>query len=70
MDRTGVPQDKLELALRTIAIGKRLIRGDYPHWAVSGGLDECSHGFADGIPCRKCDEMDWEEYNIHLALTK
>ena len=27
----------------------------YQHWDISGGSNECEHGFAEGIPCWRCD---------------
>ena len=33
----------------------RLFRNNYTPWVDAGGIDECEHGFARGIACRKCD---------------
>lgn len=27
----------------------------YLHWSQAGGPNECEHGYAEGIPCPKCD---------------
>lgn len=35
---------------------KRLSTGKYMAWEWAGGPNECSHGYAAGIPCRQCDE--------------
>lgn len=41
-------QPKLDAALRLLA-------DKYHPWSNSGGLNECKHGYAGGIPCPKCD---------------
>lgn len=27
----------------------------YLSWALSGGINECEHGYSEGIPCERCD---------------
>lgn len=39
----------------TVAAALRLHSDHYLRWANTGGPDECTHGYAAGIPCRKCD---------------
>jgi len=47
--KTSNIQDVLDAALRLLA-------HDYPDWARSGGPNECQHGIAEGIACKRCDE--------------
>lgn len=35
----------------------RLFAGSYRDWAVSGGVNECAHGIAEGFACQRCDEL-------------
>lgn len=38
----------------------RIRANNYIHWSNAGGDDECSHGFAKGIPCPACDGITLE----------
>ena len=31
------------------------IPSHYLPWAQAGGPNECAHGYAEGIPCPRCD---------------
>lgn len=45
-----------EAELRAIAeAGVRLHMAKYLPWHDAGGPNECSHGYAEGIPCPRCD---------------
>jgi hypothetical protein len=33
----------------------------YIPWADAGGPNECPHGYAEGIPCPRCDADDDDE---------
>lgn len=46
----------LAQAKRVIEAAQRLRNHHYPHWSSAGGPNECSHGFAEGIPCPSCDD--------------
>jgi hypothetical protein len=46
---------RLGQAERERDVLRRIVENRYPQWAMSGGVNECKHGFAEGIPCRECD---------------
>lgn len=43
---------RLAEALRA---AKRLRDGKYLPWSNAGGVNDCAHGYGEGIPCPKCD---------------
>lgn len=40
---------------------KRVEEKGYLPWAEAGGPNECTHGYAEGIPCPKCDAAQPQE---------
>lgn len=52
----AVTQREAVLELReALKATQRLVDGKYLDWTNAGGPNECLHGYADGIPFRKCD---------------
>jgi hypothetical protein len=47
---------ELEAAQAEVKRLTRLIENKYVPWTNAGGPNECEHGYATGIPCRRCDE--------------
>lgn len=37
----------------------------YTPWKNAGGPNECPHGYAEGIPCPRCDAADEEARNAN-----
>jgi hypothetical protein len=50
--RTNHETDRLRKAL---GAAKRIAAGQYHAWSVSGGPNECEHGYHETIPCPACD---------------
>lgn len=48
---------KAELATAKEILGafKRRHEDRYLQWTFAGGVNDCKHGFGEGIPCPKCD---------------
>jgi len=61
-EKLGESDGKLMVAIRERDTARaerdaaiRLWNANYCPWSNSGGVAECKHGFAQGIPCRHCD---------------
>jgi len=59
--KTSNIQDVLDAALR-------LLVHKYIDWTKAGGRNECDHGIAEGIACRRCDETTVLHYQLDRHL--
>lgn len=48
---------QIEELVKALESAKRLIDDCYMDFEKAGGPDECKHGRAEGIFCRKCDNL-------------
>lgn len=44
-----------ENLVRALLAAGRIIEDKYLSWHHAGGVNDCKHGYGEGIPCPKCD---------------
>lgn len=47
----------LREAVRALEAAVRLDNDKYIAWGYAGGVNDCAHGYGEGIPCEACDRV-------------
>lgn len=61
---------RLTNLVKAIPAAWRLRNFGYPDWQTAGGLNECRHGIAAGIPCERCDVVQLDEAYKEIQNTE